>query len=103
MRNNDKLKRIAGAQIYNNLPMEKVEDFKILYHTFETDGEGEIISSPLVTSDGARLVKVALVIDGRNYIGEAKCSKHDNFDKKKGRKIALIRACKQFWGHNYVI
>ena len=100
--NNEKLKRIAGAKIFDNLPMDKVEDFKLFYN--DVVGEfGEMVKKPMVTEDGRRRVEAVLTIDGREYHGHTVCSKHDNFDKKKGRKIALIRACRAFWENNYVI
>jgi len=34
--------------------------------------------------------------EGREVIAEARCSEHDNFNRKVGRHIALGRAFKQF-------
>lgn len=88
--NNERFESVAGKQICNNLPMQLLTDFKIHYNRTNT-------------TDGRRTVTVQLTIDGHDYEGYTACSLSDNFQKKVGRKIALIRACREFWGKNYVI
>ena len=88
--NLERFKKISGKQIYENLPIEKIENFRIHYP--ET-----------LTENGQRLTDVSITIDGENYFGQSACSKKDIFSKKKGRKIALIKACKQFWKSNYAL
>jgi len=99
---NERFKRIAGSQIYNNLPMNLLEDFKIFYNNIK-EIDGEKVKTPLLTEDSRRRIEVVIKIDGTEYRGQTACSKKDNFCKIQGRKIALIRACQAFWNSNYVI
>lgn len=40
--------------------------------------------------------KVVLDIEGRQYVGVAVCSEQDNFSRKVGRKIAILRAFSEY-------
>jgi len=86
----DRFKKIAGERICNQLPLTLLENYKIIY-------------PKELSKNGRRIVKVILLIDGKTYSGRASCSIHDVFCKKTGRKIALVRACRNFWKYNYVI
>ena len=49
-----------------------------------------------VNAKGGQTV-CAMKIDGQEYIGLAYCSRQDNFSKKAGRKIAMLRAFTHYW------
>lgn len=46
----------------------------------------------VAAAKGGRTQVVIKLPDGRYGVGSAKCSKHDNFSRATGRKIALERA-----------
>jgi hypothetical protein len=90
--NQEKLKQICGPTIYNNIPHYKIELFDISYNRYFDKETEEILPK------GGQTV-CAMKIDGQEYIGIAFCSKKDNFCKKEGRKIAMLRAFTHYWDY----
>lgn len=88
--NQEKLKNICGKTVYDNIPHEKIELFDISYNRYVNNETNE------VNPKGGQTV-CSMKIDGEEYIGLAFCSKMDNFCKKTGRKIALLRAFTHYW------
>ena len=88
----EKLKDICGKTVYDNVPHEKIELFDITYNRYVNQDTNE------VNAKGGQTV-CAMKIDGQEYIGLAFCSKQDNFSKKAGRKIAMLRAFTHYWDY----
>ncbi len=89
--NQKKLKDICGRTVYNNIPHEKIELFDISYNRY-------VDKDSNVNPKGGQTV-CSMKIDGNEYIGLAFCSKKDNFCKKSGRKIAMLRAFTHYWDY----
>jgi hypothetical protein len=87
-----KLKDICGKTVYENIPHNKIEFFDVSYNRYVNQDTNE------VNPKGGQTV-CAIKIDGNEYIGLAFCSREDNFCKKKGRKIAMLRAFTHYWDY----
>jgi hypothetical protein len=78
--------------VYYNVPHDKIELFDISYNRYVN------IETDEVSPKGGQTV-CAMKIDGLEYIGLAFCSRKDNFCKKSGRKIAMLRAFSGYWSY----
>ena len=74
------IRRICGDRVVENLPEDI--NMSIVY--------------PLRNIKGRRTIG-KLIIGDTTFYGHACCGKTDNFSKKIGRKIALVRACQNYW------
>lgn len=72
------IRRICGDNVVNNLPEDI--NMEIVYPRY-----------PYRRTTGM------LKIGNTTFYGYAQCSKSDNFSRKIGRKMALVRACRNYW------
>lgn len=75
------MRDLLSQRVYDNMPV--ITSLKLFY--------------PIVNSPKGRTTQVILDIKGKRYFGIAICGKGDNFCKKTGRKLAILRACRQYW------
>lgn len=79
--------RICGKSICNNLPEDAV-----ITITYYTASNGDRMTAAQLMFDDDKL-------DHHIYRGSARCSPLDMFCKKTGRKIAIVRACRDYWAY----
>lgn len=75
------MRDLLGQRVHSNMP--GITSLKIVY--------------PRVNSPKGRTTEVIMEIMGKRYFGTSVCGKSDNFCKKTGRKLAILRACRQYW------
>ncbi len=89
---NEIIKNLCHIEVYNRIPIDAVEDLKILHQRiFDRIDKGYY--APL--SRGG-YTEVVLAIKGKKYIGTAVCSPSDNFCKRTGRRLAFRRAARKY-------
>ena len=89
----DRLKQLCGIGIYKNIPVENIKELRVTHNRLRNDCRARIEG---IESNGG-FTKVDVVIGIRIFSGEAVCSLDDNFCKKTGRDLALIRAFRKYW------
>lgn len=88
----EKLREICGNGIYNNIPIDNIELIDISHHRGIEIRMGEEL---IASKGGATLV--FLIIGGETFTGRAFCNHSDNYCRKTGRKLALVRAFRNYW------
>lgn len=94
MINREKLRIICGNGIYNNIPVDNIESLDIRYYRVKV-WDDKMFKEILASKGGA--TKVTLTINNTEFSGKAICSHSDNYCRKTGRKLALVRAFRNYW------
>lgn len=93
MVNRDRLRKLCGVGIFNNIPVENITVLRITHQRLH---DNPATLKPIIAANGG-FTKVDLVIGNIVFSGEAVCSLSDNFCKKTGRHLALVRAFRKYW------
>ncbi len=92
MMNKEKLKTICGNGIYNHIPADNIELLDVKHYRLKEWQNGK---EAIASKGGA--TSVFLLINGEKFSGKAVCSHLDNYCRKTGRKLALVRAFRKYW------
>lgn len=99
-----RLEAISGVVSLGYFPAaDRVSRMGVLYSRYyKKPGGASVVlkarrdnKDEMVLTNGGE-TKVILDIEGKQYVGVAICSNKDNFCRKTGRKIAILRAFRDY-------